>query len=128
MTHGEAAGSDARDVGILGLGEMLFEIGRDKHSGKDTLIVAEPCHGALQHRLVSTLDAGQIGEIMRTYQALATVMAAMSQLPERWSENPMMADEGRRLIDWPKALLPSLHVCCAKNEQVWEEADGHGRP
>ncbi len=39
QTHSKATRSDARDVGILGLGEIFLKVGRDQDSRKDSLIV-----------------------------------------------------------------------------------------
>jgi hypothetical protein len=41
-TYREATGGNARDIGLLSLGEPVLEVGRDQHARENALIVAEP--------------------------------------------------------------------------------------
>jgi len=96
MTYRKAARGDAGDVGLLGLGEVVLEVGRDQNTREDALVVAEPRHG----------DCGESASYRQQQRqsllpALTTVMQASSQLPRRLLKNPML-----RVWEWLRGGLP----------------------
>lgn len=85
-THSKATRGDARDISIVGFGKMLFEVGRDENAGEYALIVAKPGHRAINESMLRSKKTWS-----RTYQALATVMAVISGVPDRRPAKPFDA-------------------------------------